>query len=50
MSVVVPDEILIATRMSETEMRQEIAVMLFQTHIPHFKLKHQRLHKRISQS
>jgi predicted HTH domain antitoxin len=30
MSVVVPDEILIATRMSETEMRQEIAVMLFQ--------------------
>lgn len=30
MSVVVPDDILIATRMSETEMRQEIAVMLFQ--------------------
>ena len=30
MSVVIPDEILIATRMSDTEMRQEIAVMLFQ--------------------
>lgn len=30
MSVVVPDEILTATGMNETEMRQEIAVMLFQ--------------------
>ena len=30
MSVVVPDEILIATRMTEDEMRQEMAVMLFQ--------------------
>ncbi len=30
MSVVVPDEILTATRMTEAEMRQEIAVMLFQ--------------------
>jgi predicted HTH domain antitoxin len=30
MSLVVPDEILTATRMSEAEMRQEIAVMLFQ--------------------
>lgn len=30
MSVVVPDEILTATRMTETEMRQEIAIMLFQ--------------------
>jgi predicted HTH domain antitoxin len=30
MSVIVPDEILTATRMSEAEMRQEIAVMLFQ--------------------
>ena len=30
MSVVVPDEILIATRMTDVEMRQEIAVMLFQ--------------------
>ena len=30
MSVIVPDEILTATRMNETEMRQEIAVMLFQ--------------------
>jgi predicted HTH domain antitoxin len=29
-SVVVPDEILTATRMTEAEMRQEIAVMLFQ--------------------
>ena len=29
MSLVVPDEILTATRMTETEMRQEIAVMLF---------------------
>ena len=30
MSVIVPDEILTATRMSEAEMRQEIAVMLFE--------------------
>lgn len=30
MSVIVPDEILTASQMSETEMRQEIAVMLFQ--------------------
>ena len=30
MSVIVSDEILTITRMSETEMRQEIAVMLFQ--------------------
>ena len=30
MSVIVPDEILTATRMSEAEMLQEIAVMLFQ--------------------
>jgi predicted HTH domain antitoxin len=30
MSIVVPDEILTATRMTEAEMRQEIAVMLFQ--------------------
>ena len=30
MSVVVPDEILTTARMSEAEMRQEIAVMLFQ--------------------
>lgn len=30
MSVVVPEEILTATRMTEAEMRQEIAVMLFQ--------------------
>ncbi len=30
MSVVVPDEILAATRMTEAEMRQEIAVMLFE--------------------
>lgn len=29
MSVVVPNEILAATRLSEAEMRQEIAVMLF---------------------
>ena len=29
MSLVIPDEILTATRMTETEMRQEIAVMLF---------------------
>jgi predicted HTH domain antitoxin len=30
MSVVVPDEVLTATRMSEAEMRLEIAIMLFQ--------------------
>ncbi|MEM8604998.1 MAG: UPF0175 family protein [Cyanobacteria bacterium P01_H01_bin.121] len=30
MSVVVPDEILTATRMTDVEMRQEIAIMLFQ--------------------
>lgn len=30
MSIVVSDEILTATRMTEAEMRQEIAVMLFQ--------------------
>ncbi len=30
MSVVVPDEILSVTRMTEAEMHQEIAVMLFQ--------------------
>ena len=30
MSIVVPDEILAATRMTEAEMRQEIALMLFQ--------------------
>ena len=30
MSLVIPDEILQATRMSEAELRQEIAVLLFQ--------------------
>ncbi len=30
MSIVVPDEMLTTTRMTEAEMRQEIAVMLFQ--------------------
>lgn len=30
MSVVIPDEILATTRLTETEMKQEIAVMLFQ--------------------
>jgi predicted HTH domain antitoxin len=30
MSLVVPDELLTAPRMTEAEMRQEIAVMLFQ--------------------
>ena len=30
MSIVIPDEILVTTRMSEAEMKQEIAVMLFQ--------------------
>ena len=30
MSVIIPDEIVQATRMSEAELRQEIAVLLFQ--------------------
>ncbi len=30
MSFTIPDEVLAATRMTEAEMRQEIAVMLFQ--------------------
>lgn len=30
MGVIIPNEILAATRMTEAEMRQEIAVMLFQ--------------------
>lgn len=30
MSVTIPDSVLHATRMSETEMRQEIAVLLYQ--------------------
>lgn len=30
MSIFIPDEIISATRMTETEMKQEIAVMLFQ--------------------
>ncbi|WP_346294184.1 UPF0175 family protein [Sphaerothrix gracilis] len=30
MSFIVPDEILTATRMTEAEMRREIAIMLFQ--------------------
>ncbi|GAA6619861.1 UPF0175 family protein [Scytonema sp. NUACC26] len=30
MSIIIPDEILTTTRMTEAEMRQEIAVMLFQ--------------------
>jgi predicted HTH domain antitoxin len=30
MNIIVPDEILTITRMTEAEMRQEIAVMLFQ--------------------
>lgn len=30
MSIIVPNEILTATRMTEAEMRQKIAVMLFQ--------------------
>jgi predicted HTH domain antitoxin len=30
MSVIIPDEILLTTRMSEAELMQEIAVMLFQ--------------------
>lgn len=31
MSLVIPDEVLQSTRMSEVEMRREIAVMLYQT-------------------
>ena len=30
MSVIIPDEILYATKMTEAELKQEIAVMLFQ--------------------
>lgn len=30
MSVTIPDDVLLASRMSEAELRQEIAVMLFQ--------------------
>lgn len=30
MSVIIPDEILTATRMTESELKQEIAVLLFQ--------------------
>lgn len=30
MSIIIPDEILTTTRMTEIEMKQEIAVMLFQ--------------------
>ncbi|NES64955.1 MAG: UPF0175 family protein [Okeania sp. SIO2D1] len=30
MSIIIYDEILVATRMTESEMKQEIAVMLFQ--------------------
>ncbi|NEQ74464.1 MAG: UPF0175 family protein [Okeania sp. SIO2C9] len=30
MSIIISDEILVATRMTESEMKQEIAVMLFQ--------------------
>lgn len=30
MSIVIPDEILAATRMTDSELKQEIAVMLFQ--------------------
>ncbi|MGA9380572.1 MAG: UPF0175 family protein, partial [Phormidium sp.] len=30
MSVIIPDEILQATRMSEEELKQEIAILLFQ--------------------
>lgn len=30
MSLIIPDEILTATRMTETELKQEIAVLLFQ--------------------
>ncbi|MCC5637830.1 UPF0175 family protein [Nostoc sp. CHAB 5844] len=30
MSIVIPDEILVATRMTDAELKQEIAVMLFQ--------------------
>jgi predicted HTH domain antitoxin len=31
MSVIIPDEIVSATRMSEPELKQQIAIMLFQT-------------------
>ena len=30
MSIVIPDEIITSTRMTEAEMKQEIAIMLFQ--------------------
>ena len=30
MSVIIPEEVLVATRMTEAELRQEIAVLLFQ--------------------
>jgi predicted HTH domain antitoxin len=30
MNIIIPDEVLASTRMTETEMKQEIAVMLFQ--------------------
>lgn len=30
MSILIPDEIMTATRMSEAEMKQEIAIMLFE--------------------
>ncbi|HEY9695247.1 MAG TPA: UPF0175 family protein [Oculatellaceae cyanobacterium] len=30
MSITIPDEVLASTRMTETEMKQEIAIMLFQ--------------------
>lgn len=30
MSIIIPDEILTATRMTESELKQEIAVLLFQ--------------------
>jgi predicted HTH domain antitoxin len=30
MTIVIPDEIMTATRMTESEMKQEIAIMLFQ--------------------
>ena len=33
MSITIPDEMLATTRMSEAEMKQEIAVMLFQKEI-----------------
>jgi hypothetical protein len=37
MSLIIPDEILQATGMSEPELRQEIAVLLFQKEKPHFE-------------